>query len=224
MTPVLTIRSFSTDQYVLDKIFYSNYYGIKNVKGTVVDIGAHCGYFSFCAMALGAEKIFCFEPFFENYKILLDNLFFNNNINSVTPNQLGVYAQNGIFDFDNPPLLQEKYFDYSNFQISEKKDNVAQVQCITLNQVLAEIVKVEVDLLKINLGYAETDILLSSNLASVKNICGEGELDENSSKMFKAKMFQLGFVFGNVKQNKDMESRYLFQFSREESNFKEMFI
>src|SRR5438045_1610892 len=79
MTPELTIRSFTNDQYHLDKVFYANSYNIKGFKDlhkkpTIVDIGSHCGYFTFAALALGAEKVFAFEILPDNHRVFLKNV------------------------------------------------------------------------------------------------------------------------------------------------------
>ena len=45
MTPEISLRTFTDDQYVLDKVFYANNYRLKQLpekeKVTVVDIGSH---------------------------------------------------------------------------------------------------------------------------------------------------------------------------------------
>ena len=78
MTPNIHIRSFTDDQYWLDKVFYSNSYRLKGSKDIqngpiIVDIGAHCGFFTFTSLALGAKKVYAVEPFIENFKMLLKN-------------------------------------------------------------------------------------------------------------------------------------------------------
>ena len=74
MTPEITIRTFSNDQYFLDKAFYSNYYRIKSIgEGSlVVDIGAHVGAFSFSCLIRGAN-VFAVEPFHDNLRLLMQN-------------------------------------------------------------------------------------------------------------------------------------------------------
>ena len=79
MTPEITLRTFTDDQYILDKIFYANNYRLKNfTEGDndvcVVDVGAHAGYFSLLCLLRGAKKVYSIEPFADNFRVLYKNL------------------------------------------------------------------------------------------------------------------------------------------------------
>ncbi len=66
---------------MVHQIFIQNQYDLteQNIRGKVViDAGAHIGTFSLMCAALGAEKIYAFEPLKENYKLLRENVDRNN--------------------------------------------------------------------------------------------------------------------------------------------------
>lgn len=59
MLPEITIRSHSSDQFLLDRILYSNSYRINNLlpNSTVVDIGANIGVFCINAQISGRKSL-----------------------------------------------------------------------------------------------------------------------------------------------------------------------
>ena len=179
MTPQLTLRSFSNDQYVLDKVFYSNFYRVKGFKANapvVLDIGAHAGYFAFAALSLGAVHVHAIEPFIENYKVLLKNI--EHFSDKVTPYQLGIYPHNTILKFNYPKVSEGLYYDYSDLGIHEEGEGY-KVHCYPIDHILQNIVPNDIDILKLNIGYGEGDILRTSKLLKekVKAICAEVPID-----------------------------------------------
>lgn len=199
MTPRLAIRTFTNDQYVLDKIFYSNFYKLKGFKETerkpvVLDIGAHAGYFSFSALALGCKKVYAFEPFTPNYKMLLQNVG-DNPIGLVIPYQLGVYVAPVCLTFNFPVLSGQSFFDFANVGMDANVDNTEFCKCcmLSLDTILEHYVPEQVDILKLNIGYAEGQVIAVSNLISqrVAHICGE--IATNASEKFKTLLISKGF-------------------------------
>lgn len=66
---------------MVHQIFIQNQYCLteQNIKGKVViDAGAHIGTFSLMCAALGAEKIYAFEPLKDNYELLKGEVDKNN--------------------------------------------------------------------------------------------------------------------------------------------------
>lgn len=219
MTPEIIIRSFTNDQYVIDKVFYANYYKIRGFqeggfRPLVVDVGAHCGYFSFAALSLGARKVIAFEPFIENYKILLKNL--ERSLAPALTYQLGVYTSDSNLSLAYPKLQKESYFDFTNLEIDNAAEKICVAKCLSLDSLLTDFVGEEVDILKLSIGYAEIDILKASQkLASVKNVCGEIEITESEHPTFRTMMQTKGYVDVQVFPPLEEESsRSLFIASR----------
>jgi FkbM family methyltransferase len=222
MTPLLKIRSFTNDQYVLDKVFYSNFYRMNGFKENekkpiVMDLGAHAGYFSFLALSLGAKKVYAFEPFTPNYQMLLENIG-NVPFGQTIPYQLGVYVSEVCLTFNFPDLTNGVYFDFSNIGLDRNPSNPQFCKCcmIPLDTLLQQYVGETVDLMKISIGYAEMNILsMSSQIETmVDNICGEIALDDAGQTRFKTLLENKGFKDVAFYPTQGEEGKILFHASK----------
>ena len=222
MTPEITTRSFSSDQAVFDKVFFGNCYGLKGSREKnkiVVDIGAHAGYFTFTALTLGAKKVYSFEPYIDNFSVLLKNCYNANFQGAVTPYQLGVYTSPILGMFSSPKLVDGVYFDLAKIElIAKMEDEHYLCPCVPLSTILKEHCYNEnVDILKLNIGYAEKEILyscdsvLSTNVAS---ICGEVSCNDTEFLEFKKEMGLRGFI-NCVSRPVDANGRIAYQMAKE---------
>ena len=219
MTPIIHIRSFSDDQYLLDKIFYANSYRLrgnkdKNIAPIILDIGAHCGYFTFCALSLGAKKVYSIEPFIENYKILLKNVGDNFN---VVPYQIAISSEKNSLTLGYPKP-EKSFLNLSKIEpiITEEEPRYV-CPSNTLDGILSEYIQEEfIDILKINIGYNERDILQTSKLLEmkVKNICGETIIEPEYVASFKAEMAAKGFINSHIISSLEEQNRISFVFSK----------
>jgi FkbM family methyltransferase len=219
MTPKLTIRSFSNDQYVLDKVFYSNFYRLKGIKEpelqpTVIDIGAHAGFFTFAALSLGAKKVHAIEPYVDNFKILIDNIESSDN---VIPYNFGVYTENTILHFAQPDLIDGSYYDFANISINSVTPMMYHWPCHDLDTILGKIIKEKADILKINIGYAELDIIKSSESLSenVSNICIQTSESPEVVKEFVSVMGKKGYIDSFVQKIPEEENLFLVILSKD---------
>jgi FkbM family methyltransferase len=216
MTPIIHIRSFTDDQYVLDKVFYSNFYrlkGFKEKRPIVVDVGAHCGYFTFASLALGADKIYSIEPFFENYSMLVKNC---ENTSNVILHQLGIDNTLKTISF-NFPQPKKTHIEFNNIQPSFNSDKSKMTTCtaITLDSFLNNYVsESNIDILKINIGVGEINILQSSKLDNINSICGETYIEQENIPVFKSYMMSKGFIKSLIVPSQEQDNKVLFLFGK----------
>lgn len=230
MTPKLTIRTFTSDAFIIDKVFYANYYRIKGFregeqKPIVADLGAHCGYFTFAALSLGAKKVYSFEPFTPNYKILLENVY-ENPIAPVIPYQLGVYVAPVALTFGYPQLINKSYFDFSSVGMDTNADSTDFCKCcmLPLDDILEHYIGEHVDIMKLSIGYAEMAIINASELIKtrVNHLCGEISLDEEGQKRFRSILATKLFTDTRFFANEGEEGKFLFLSTK--TDLKEAFL
>jgi len=88
---------FTYDLSAVYALFIRNEYDIskRNIKGkVVVDAGANIGIFSLMAAALGAKKVYAFEPVKETYELLKQNVKLNELENVIVPVNKALGNQN----------------------------------------------------------------------------------------------------------------------------------
>lgn len=222
MTPTLTIRSFTNDQYILDKVFYSNFYRLKglkdaNKKPVVVDLGAHCGYFTFAAVSLGAEKVYAFEIHPENYKILLKNTSHPSLSDKVKSFNFGVYTKFDILEFKDGDLVDKLYLNWADLVLAPTKEEADYSRpAFTLDFILEKFVTENVDILKLNIGYAEIEILSGSKLIEtrVDNICLEIKEDILKINDLINTMKTKGFKYSSISKVSEEDGAYVILFSK----------
>ncbi len=129
---------------------------------TLIDVGANIGWYSLLAAHLLNDncKIYAFEPFAANVKLLLASKI-NNNFNSIKVIQSATGNQFGTVAFGASG---------SNGQCKEIEKNVESILVSdTVNMVrIDDIVKEKVDLIKIDIEGAEYNSLLGS-INTIKN-------------------------------------------------------
>jgi len=220
MTPLINVRSYSSDQYFLDKVFYSNFYRLKKVDQKIaLDIGSHAGYFCLTAMAMGYSKVYAFEPFVENYRLLLKNTeVFSSNVIS---NQLGISHEDKEFYINPPKINSSNFLDYSSIEESQEKQDYC-VKFISLNKAAKVFVKEDfIDLLKINTGYPFDFVSNNESAFShILNICFEMIYDKDEALFIKEKLVSLGFKDSLMVELKEKDNSfgYLGFFSKNSLN------
>ena len=184
----LVVRSpkKSTDIHIFTEIWLENEYDDEFLKiqdnDVIIDIGAHAGYFSLKASSYCKNgKIFSFEPFPDNFKILKENIQINN-IQNITANNIAISNRNG---------KQKLYLGHdSTNSLVKKKSNSIEVSTIKLENVFEQYDILSCDLLKIDCEGAEYEIILDLNpeiLKKIKKISMEyhiiPELDYTGEKL-----------------------------------------
>lgn len=218
MTPEISIRTFTDDQYILDKVFYANNYRLKefpDAEVTILDIGAHTGYFALLCLMRGAEKVYCVEPFGDNHRMLLKNLeAFNEKFVAM---KLGVYTETKFANLEYPKNENNFfYLSHVGFHSGGDDEPSDLGYFVTLDELLMGIPETKLDLLKIHIGYAEADILLSSEMIDkCKFVCAEMITGENKLKELIAHMESKGFKDSFFAESKEKENANLVLFAKE---------
>ena len=219
MTPEISIRTFTDDQYVLDKVFYANNYRLKQFpekeKVVTLDIGAHTGCFSLLCLMRGADTAYCVEPFWDNFRMLCQNLeHFQDKARTL---KLGVYTENRFASLEYPQN-KNNFFHLSEISLRGVESDTPTDTCylVKLDDLLDSIPAPEIDLLKIHIGYAEAEILLSSERIDKCNfICGETTTSEEKITELVDYMKTKGFGDSFLAESKEKENTQLFLFAKE---------
>ena len=219
MTPEITIRTFTDDQYVLDKVFYANNYRLKTFPKdediTIVDIGAHTGFFSMLCLLRGAHSVYSVEPFSDNFRLMNRNLeAFNERLTSL---KIGVYTESKFANISHPePENNFFYLSHINFHDGLGNGPREVANFCTLDNLLNSVNEEKITILKIHIGYAETEILSSSDrLDKCQYVCGETSATSEKLRELVTSMADKGFEDSFLAESKEKEGSHLFIFAKD---------
>ena len=156
-----------TDKIVIREIFNDNVYqvvdGDLEDTGVVVDIGGNIGAFSIYSAALGAKKVYTFEPDSLNWDILLENIKNNELEKVIHPIKLGVSDKEAEVEFVNGQgasfIRGVKEIPTPEARKKVKEANGEVIKTISLEQVFADNKIANCDILKIDCEGSEFDII-----------------------------------------------------------------
>jgi len=210
MLPEITLRSHSSDQFLIDRVLYSNSYRINNFlpDSTIVDIGAHIGAFCINAQLRGAGKIYAFEPFQNNYEVLVKNLY--QMCRNYRSYKLGVSETSGFFPMADPDLINNTFYNTADVKISEKGN--PEYFC-RLDEILS-VIPEKIYLLKISTPNLIEVLENSNKLFLCENLCFELDSKENSEEILE-KIKRKG-AFLNCETLRNSEHTTLYKFSKTE--------
>lgn len=153
---------------ILEDIFihreYAAYFPFYE-ESTIIDIGAHYGYFSIFA-AMNTDKksrIIAVEPSSKNYEILKKNISATK-ISNIKPVHAALTSKSGEIE-----LHQSKSFNHSLYPI-DSKQRTEKVEAFSLLHFLEKLQIEQVDFLKIDCEGAEYPILLHSTKETLSKI------------------------------------------------------
>ena len=156
-TEGLQIICTEDERYIIDEAV-KQYHLYKGHLDVVVYIGAHVGTVSLLAAKYGAKHVLAFEPVFENFISLVENIRLNNFYKSITPIKMAVSGKTGFVN-----LYSGKHLNSGQNSLVYKKANfeiIEAVPALTLHTILSFFNKVSY--LKIDVEGAEFDILLNT--------------------------------------------------------------
>lgn len=165
----LVVRPGGVDEHTFRAVYVGNEYQVPDsMTGmTVVDVGAHVGYFAVLCLERGAKHVVCVEPDEENHAVLRKNL--EKYADRVTLHCAAVRHQDG------PALVRLERHPSISTCHSIVSDRGEEVDGISLDSVLDPFEKV--DVLKIDCEGAEYEILYSSKqLSKCERIVGEAHV------------------------------------------------
>lgn len=209
MIPEIRLRAFTDDHTVFDKVFLSNYYRVKNLsEKTVLDLGAHVGFFSLLCVLNNARKVYSVEPFLENFYNLLKNI--EEFKDRVKPFNLGVSESPGFFSIIQPEL-KDKHLNFSDLEPAHGQDDRYKDSSyfLKLDDIMSQ-VDGKIDFVKINLGYSELETLEKSlKIKDVDYICGVTKEDKEAIEEFLTIMDGKGFKDSFLKDEENGETLFL---------------
>ncbi|HET6203009.1 MAG TPA: FkbM family methyltransferase [Planctomycetota bacterium] len=152
------LRAAPMDRHIFHRIFARDEYGLDEFGpgslGTVIDIGAHAGFFALRVAPLAA-RVLCYEPVPENYELLVHNV---GRFPHVRPHPLAVAGRRGTGRL----LLSSNPSSHSMFPPGpDGRVGGIEVACVALADVFESNGVARCDLLKLDCEGAEYDILFS---------------------------------------------------------------
>ena len=155
-------RAGTEDFGIINEIYVVKEYNklLKYIKenSTVIDIGGQMGVFSvFAASKDKNVKVYTYEPFEENYKMLKKNISLNNLQNKITPIKLGVSGKKGKREF----ILCDENTGGHGFYCTDG-DKKIEINTITLKDVFEQNKIEKCDYLKMDCEGAEYEIFYNT--------------------------------------------------------------
>ena len=154
------VRKNMQDIRVISDIYmnkpYSRFLPVLREGGTVIDIGANIGVFSILAAKQNKSvKVYAYEPFKDNYSILIKNASINNLPNQINSFQMGVADKKGT---------RKLFIDSENSGGHTMYGNGEEIsiKVCTLNDIFDKNKITSCDFLKIDCEGAEFEILYST--------------------------------------------------------------
>lgn len=207
---IYKLRGGSTDRFIINEVWIHKSYNPKGFEikpnDIVVDIGAHAGIFTILASYFAKQgQVYAFEPFKENYNLLLENINLNKAKNIQAFNK-AVSDISGKLKFY--VSTSKNKGQNSMYKLGESQKEVS-VEKISFKDFIKTIPKI--DFLKIDCEGAEYEILFSlskKELQKVKKISmefhnyGKNKGDDLARFLqinsFKIKLIKDGKMFGRI--------------------------
>jgi len=163
------VRDGTLDRYTYDEVVTNNCYHLNSriADATVVDIGAHIGFFCDLCLSMGASFVDAYEANPNNHSTGLRRMG-GGSSESLRYRNLAVWSESG----STIGIAIDDGVNTGSSTVMSDGTNVVQVPTITLDEILAEIGR-PIDLLKVDCEGAEYPILYGSDLSSISSIVGE---------------------------------------------------
>ena len=167
----IQLRS-SSDAGVFQEIIINNCYGIDfkwfdKIK-TIIDIGGHIGIFSLF-IAPYVDNIYTFEPYWQNYRLLVENVDKNNLLSKIKCYKKAVTHYEGMIDFyeSKQTHVRHTIVPPGQLKFCDQGEKIV-VPCISLRTIMSTIE--HPTLLKIDIEGGEYSLLFNTPEETFKNI------------------------------------------------------
>ena len=196
------LRLNAFDQIVLNEMYilkeYKSLYRYIKPRSTVIDVGAHIGFFSVLAARLNKDvKVISFEPFSENYSLLVKNVGANSLKDRVKTFPLGVGAKR------EKRKLYIHAVNSGGHSLYKKSNKSISINLVSLQEVFRANNITVCDFLKMDCEGAEYEILMHTPdhiLRKIKCIALEHHANEDS-KMLESFLEKKGFTVSRPKDS-----------------------
>lgn len=154
------IRPHTNDQTIFNEVWLHESYAPAGFEisenDTVIDIGAHIGFFSvFAAVRAKKGKVFSFEPVPSNFEMLEENIKLNG-LDNVVPINKAISSEGGMREM---VLYRESTAAHSFVYTASAVKNRINVETVNLGEFIKENGIQTVDFLKMDCEGAEYEIL-----------------------------------------------------------------
>lgn len=160
---------------ILKEIFidrcYSDYFPFYE-EVTIVDIGAHKGYFSIFAAqnTKKTSKIYALEPSSKNFETLKNNTFVNK-IQNITTFNIGIYSEKKEVELYLGKSENNSFFsDYQKSITKENNHSSEMVKALTLSDFFEQEKLTEIDFFKLDCEGSEYPILFNTDFDTLSKI------------------------------------------------------
>nr|AQS28773.1 hypothetical protein [uncultured archaeon] len=169
----LKTRNKTSDRNLINEIFIKKDYTKKfdvGEKDVVVDIGANIGMFSLLAAKSAVKgRVYSFEPFSENFNLLMENIKLNN-LENIVPIKGAVAQRNGTRKLY---LVKGKNFGGNSFEKKHWQADTSKtikVETVTLDKFIRSYKIEKIDFLKVDCEGAEYEILMNCSKDTLSKI------------------------------------------------------
>ena len=187
-------RARTLDRFVIKEVWTRGSYSKKGFEikptDTIVDIGGHIGAFTVYAASQAKKgRVIAFEPFVENYKLLLSNVGLNG-LDNVTAENKAIGKEDGSFRFYiRPKKLKKGEVAYNSgahsFHLVKDSESYIDVPTMSFDSMIKSMNLDKIDFLKMDCEGSEFDIIFNASkesLAIVSKITMECHPFENNTK------------------------------------------
>lgn len=164
----LNVEDASDISSITTSFFRKDYGDLRSNWRTIVDIGAHKGYFTtYAAKECPSANIYSFEPIKTSFQMLSKNIAQNHLDKRVHVFNLGLADKEEVREINLSTSSTDNTF-YS--KLGSDLNGKTKIKCTTLQNAIENNKLADIDLLKIDCEGAEFEIFMSSNKKTLRHI------------------------------------------------------